>query len=143
MASITAGRQAPPLTRPSFALFTNNSGPGLKCQQRIRVSLAASPSLPDAAMPGLLSSLLFNFAELHTIVAMKSLVLILLFLVPSLSLSAADSEEGFTTISTAKLRRWKTSIDHTDTWNEDRLRHARQTAHVFYVGDTIRSRTSN
>ena len=70
---------------------------------------------------------------------MKSVVLALFFAVSSLSLSAADNEEGFTTIFDGKtFDGWKTSIDHTNTWKiEDGAFVTRgETAHVFYDGDT-------
>jgi hypothetical protein len=70
---------------------------------------------------------------------MKSVVIALLFAVSPLALSAADSDEGFTTIFDGKsFDGWKTSIDHTNTWKiEDGAFVTRgETAHVFYVGDT-------
>jgi hypothetical protein len=61
-----------------------------------------------------------------------------LFLGSMNAFGAADSEEGFVTIFDGKtFEGWKTSIDHTNTWQiEDGSFVTRgETAHVFYVGD--------
>jgi hypothetical protein len=55
------------------------------------------------------------------------------------SASAADSEEGFTTIFDGKsFTGWKTSLDNTNTWKieNDAFVARGAVAHVFYVGDT-------
>ena len=68
-----------------------------------------------------------------------SYILAGIFLIALVSIRAADSEEGFTTIFDGKsFEGWKTSIDNTNTWKiEDGAFVTRgQTAHVFYVGDT-------